>query len=251
MNKTATTVTLLHSATFTLFFILSTVMNYFVYPLLTSEGTSAFLKGFLETVISAFLYAVLFFIVKLVYKVIFFKILNKNLNLGGTWYHVMIKKNLHGLIKTDKLRAGETMIKQNLYDLYFTADNAYYFLSEDGTPTSERNSTNHTHWTLKISDWEGDGKLLGCYRADTSTKGAITSCPYCGAPFAEKKSVEKEERIGIHNLEIISDNYIKGRFADEYPSASFGEIYFFRKREERDKLIADFLADGSIDGEYN
>ena len=238
----------LHSMTFTLFFIISTVMNFFVYPLLVNEGLSAFLQIFIETVISAFLYAILYLIVKFVYKLIFFKLINKNQNLNGTWYHVMIKKNLHGLIKTDRLRAGETTIKQDLYDLHFSADNAYYSLSESGEVECERISTNHTHWTLNISGWEGDDKLLGCYKAGTSTKGAITHCPYCGTPFDEKKSVEKEERVGIHNLEIISDNYIKGRFADEYPSASFGEIYFYRHKEERDKLIADFLADGKIDG---
>lgn len=249
MNKTAKTVAWLHGITFTLFFIVNTVMDYYVYPLLYGTLDSEFLKIFIDTVMAAVLYSVLYFIVRTVYIVAVFKIKRKNINLKGTWYHVHIKRDLYDFIKTDKLRAGVTTVKQDFYDVRFTADNSYFSLDENGNLVEDVNAAHQTHWEHLTCSFDGEGKIIACYKADSSRKQIAQCCPLCHSPLPEgkKAAAEKTKRIGIHDLTVISDKKIKGTFADEYPSASYGEIFFFRNKEERDALIKDFLQDGDID----
>nr|MDE7380269.1 hypothetical protein [Clostridia bacterium] len=249
MKKTTKTVSALHGITFTLFFIIDTILTYFLYPALNAKLGSAFLEILISTIVSAFLYSVLYFIVSSVYKLAVFYIKDRKLKLGGVWYHVHIKRNIKGFIPTDKLRAGETHIKQNFYDLTFTADNRYFSLDENGEIKEDKNQTHQTHWEHATCSWDGESKIIACYKADSSNKNAIKICPFCNEPFKDGAEIttEKKERLGIHNLTLINQNVIKGTFADEYPSASYGEIFFFRKKEERDALIKDFLQDGDID----
>lgn len=255
MNKTAKIVSALHGTAFTLFFIIDIILQYFLYPLLDEQFHSPFLSVLIATLVSAVLYSALYFIVYYVYKLFMFRIFKKKPYIHGVWYHVHIKRDLHGFVATDKLRAGETRVKQTLYDVSFEANNSYFYL-KDGQVVEDTNATRSTHWKHVACDWEDEDSLIACYEADSRQKDSVSECPYCHTKFSSAVDIqgEKKNRVGIHRLNITNASQDRGKmegtFADEYPSASYGEIFFFRRKEDRDALIADFLADGTIDGNF-
>ena len=212
---------------------------------------SAFLSILIATLVSAALYSVLYFLVYQVYKLFLFHI-KKDKYIGGVWYHLHVKKDMYGQpIKTDKLRAGETTVKQNLYDIMFHAENSYFYL-KDGEVTEDKGSV--TSWDYVACDWQGENELIACYAAKSPWKNVISNCPFCGTKLRRNiRQGEKPKRLGIHSLTINNasrkNGKMSGSFADEYPSASYGEIFFFRNKADRDALILDVLSDGKLDGE--
>lgn len=247
-NRTAKIITKLHASAFTIFALINVAFNYYVYPILTEKINSGFIVVLLDAVISAFLYLIIYNILSFFYKFVIFRLKNKNHNLNGVWYHVHLKRNMHGLVTTKSVRAGITKVTQNFYDLDFSAENYSYSLTADNQLVKDSGATNQTHWNYCAADWSGDD-IIACYTASSADKKRITQCPFCGADIADghEMSGESKERIGVHRLKIIDKNKICGTFADQYPSASFGEIFFFRKKEDRDNLIKDFLSDGDLD----
>ncbi|MGN1103969.1 MAG: hypothetical protein ACI4QI_03755 [Candidatus Coproplasma sp.] len=247
-NRTAKIITQLHGLSFTIFAIISVAFNYYIYPILTEKISTGFIVILLDAIISAFLYTVIYFILTFIYKIVIFRLKNKNHNLKGVWYHVHLKRNMHGFVAVKSIRAGITKVTQDFYDLDFSAENYSYSLNADNQLEEKSGATNKTHWNYCATDWSGDD-IIACYTASSADKKKITQCPFCGAAIAEGQEVsgESKERIGVHRLKIIDKNEIRGTFADQYPSASFGEIFFFRKKEDRDRLIMDFLTDGDLD----
>lgn len=246
MNKTAKTISILHGTTFSLFALVNVAFNYYIYPILTKKISSGFFIVLLDALMSAFLYSVLYLIVSNSYKLIFFKIRNKSQNLNGIWYHVHIKRNMHGLVKSNHVRAGVTKVKQNFYDLDFTADNYSISLAPDGELVENTCATKQTHWRYCAADWN-DNSIIACYTASSTNKKKIAQCPFCGVMMSEREiSGEYKDRVGVHRLTIINKDYIRGTFADQYPSASYGEIFFFRDKADRDKLIKQFLRGDDI-----
>lgn len=248
MNKTAKTISVLHGTTFSLFALANVIFNYYVYPILTEKISSGFFVVLLDALMSAFLYSVLYLVVSNVYKLIFFKVQNKDLNLNGVWYHVHIKRNMHGIVQSNHVRAGVTTVKQNFYDLDFTGDNYSFSLTPDMELAEDTDITKQTHWRYCATDWN-DNNIIACYTASSTNKKRISRCPFCGAAMSKQEIPEEyKDRVGVHRLTIISKDYIKGTFADQYPSASYGEIFFFRKKEDRDEHIKRFLCGNDING---
>lgn len=241
MNKTAKTISILHGTTFSLFALVNVAFNYYIYPILAKKISSGFFIVLLDALMSAFLYSVLYLIISNSYKLIFFKIRNKSQNLNGIWYHVHFKRNMHGYVKSNYVRAGVTKVKQNFYDLDFTADNYSFSLAPDGELLEDFSATKQTHWRYCAADWNDDS-IIACYTASSTNKKNISQCPFCGTEMSEQEIPgEYKDRVGVHRLTIINKGYIKGTFADQYPSASYGEIFFYRNKADRDAQIKSFL----------
>ncbi len=232
----------LHSVTFIIFsvvsFLLTDVLlgDWFLETLKGwfGEKRSAQVAEMVKDVVFFFvdlgLYIGLYALVYKVYKTFVSRVKKDILLIGGKWFHVHLKRDDAGYLKVDYLRAGETTVEQDLYDVTFTAKNYSYKLNEKGETYKVDSVRDNTGWTSYSIDWDGKERLVTCYRANTQ----------------RKKADEFTNRHGIHRLQI-SDEVMKGNFADEYPSASRGEIYFFRSEAVRDEFIKDFLTDGDLD----
>lgn len=207
----------LHGLVFSLYLILDALIDEQVYGFLERVFDMPWLVSVCDLVISAFLYVTIYNVVYLVRKwyVVYAK--KEVVFLGGTWYHLHIKHDENGNPKPDGLRPGITEVKQDLYELRFTAKNHNCILNDDGTITWKEDERKDTIWHSWSVDWDGKNKLVTCFKASTQVKN----------------NEEFTERHGIHKLEVLNGGKkMKGNFADEYPSKSKGEIYFFRTEKE-------------------
>lgn len=220
----------LHGVVFTLFTVLNMLINKHIYGFLSDAINYEWLVQLLDLVISGTLYVAIYFVVYLSYKFIVVHIKKEVISIKGTWYHVHLKRNQDGYVKTNVLRAGVTTVTQDLCDVQFNASNQSYIIGENGEITVESNVRKNTGWCSWSVDWNGKTDLVTCFKAYTQTK--------TGNEFTD--------RHGIHKLKINGD-VMSGNFADQYPSANFGDIYFFRSEKDRDKFMLDFLQDGDID----
>lgn len=217
----------LHGIVFTIFMILNTLINDYVYAFLESFIHLAWLVSVCDLFVSGFLYVGIYTVVYFLYKYVIVRVKKEILNVKGTWYHVHIKKNDEGVIKADFLRAGETEITQDLYDLKFSAVNYSYKLDESGKVVKEDDMRSNTGWNSWAVDWDGKDKIITCFKAKT----------------AVKVGNEYTNRHGIHRLTVAEDRQtMSGDFADEYPSCNRGEIYFFRSQEKMEEFIKNFLS---------
>ena len=214
----------LHGTVFTAFTLLNMLINSYVVSFLESALNYAWLVTIVELLISAFLYVGLYVIVYNLYKFININIKKEILPIKGKWYHVHLKCDDNGYRKVDMLRAGETTVTQDLRDVRFSATNHSFRLDEAGNLVPESSERKNTGWCAWSVDWDGKESLVTCFKAYTQTKTGN----------------EYTDRRGIHKLTIKKD-VIKGKFADEYPSANRGDIYFFRDREARDSFMKEFL----------
>ena len=216
----------LHGTVFTAFTLLNMLINNHVVAFLERALNYAWLIQIVDLLISGFLYVLLYTLLSSLYKFINIRIKKEILPIGGKWYHVHLKCNAEGYIKTDVLRAGETTVKQDLCEVRFDAVNHSYRLTGEGVLVRESNQRKNTGWSSWSVDWNGKENLITCYKALTQTKN----------------TEEYTDRHGIHKLKISGEEMF-GKFADEYPSASRGDIYFFRSEEKRDEFMRDFLTE--------
>lgn len=239
MNKTATIITRLHFISLTIFIVIDEILEVVFYPWLEQTLNLVWLSIGLNAVFSGTLYTIVYFAAHGVYVLLKFRIKSPQMNIGGKWYHVHIPMRRDEesgediIIWRDYARAGETEIKQNLYDLYFTAENVKVTLVGDGLhwAASDRNKTRWSYKSVEFGEQTLDGiKIYACYSAtsrNTRTDG-------------EGGTVDAM-RLGVHDLKIVREGKIEGEYLDTYPSANKGEIHFFRSREERDEFILQFL----------
>ena len=244
MNKTAQTVSVLHALSFTLFFILNLVLDYFVYPTLNSLLESPFWHILIPAVISAFLYSAIYFVLSSIYKLWVFKHTDKKLNISGKWYHVHIPYDAKGVKTVTKLRAGETQFSQNMYDVkVLSAKNDSFTVNENNqiVQTGDRHTTwSHPHVFILEKD-----EITIIYKAGAThnTKTIYRECPFCGDKFDEGKElvIAQQDRLGIHKLNIESDTCIIGEYRDASPSTNHGMIKFYRKKADRDNEILNYF----------
>ena len=216
----------LHGTVFTAFTLLNMFINSYIVSFLEGAINYAWLKTIVELLISAFLYVGLYMIVYNLYKYININIKKEILPIKGKWYHVHLKRDGNEYRKVDMLRGGETMVTQDLRDVRFSATNHSFRLDEAGNLVSESNELKNTGWRAWSVDWNGKEDLVTCFKACTQTQ--------TGNVYTDRR--------GIHKLTIEPEkNIIRGKFADEYPSANCGDIFFFRDKATRDKFMADFL----------
>ncbi len=211
----------LHGTAFTAFTFLSMLINTHVTTFLQSAFNFPWLVKIVDLLISGFLYVALYMALYNFYKLVNVHIKKEILPIGGKWYHVHFKRDENGLcINTDVLRAGETKVCQDLCEVHFAATNYSYRLLPTGELEKESSELRNTGWCSWAVDWKGKENLITCYKACTQTKN--------GREFTD--------RHGIHKLKIEKDR-MSGKFADEYPSASRGDVYFFRSEQQRDHFI--------------
>lgn len=254
MNKTAKTVSALHGTAFTVFLIIYLVLQNFLFPLIDGSVGSKFWSVFIDAVVSAVLYSALYFVIYQIYKLFFFRILKKQPYIAGKWYHVHIKQDMNeNFVHAESLRAGETIVKQTLFDITFEASNRNFSL-ENGQVVEDGDVLRITHWKHLACSWDGQ-EIIACYQAGSTHGETLSICPYCHTKLPAKIKLQgaRKNRVGIHKFKYVRKTeehgeFLDGTFADEYPSASYGKIFLFRDRAERDRLIADFLSDGTIDG---
>ena len=216
----------IHGTVFTVFMILNMLIEDYIYAFLESVIGQAWLVAVCDIFVSGFLYVGIYTVVYFFYKIFVVKIKHEIVDLKGKWYHVHIKINDEGVIRSDFLRAGVTEITQDLYDLKFSASNASYFVNESGEVECDDDTRSNTGWSSWSVDWDGGDKLVTCYKANTPVKldGEFTN------------------RHGIHRLTVSEDGQLMtGNFADEYPSKNRGEIYFFRTEERFISFIKTFF----------
>lgn len=207
----------MHGLVFSLFLIVNRIIEEKVYNFLQDVLQLPWAVEVCDLVLSAVLYVLIYNIVYFVRKLIAFYGQKEVLRLSGKWYHLHIKYDENGKPKPDGLRPGKTEVKQDLYEIYFSAKNHNCLLLDDGTIDWLEDERNDTSWESWSVDWNGQNKLVTCYKASTQVKD----------------NEEFTERYGIHKLEILGKGRkMKGIFADEYPSKSRGEIYFFRTEKE-------------------
>lgn len=249
MNKTASTVTWLHGSSFTVFFIVNTVLEYFAYPAIKAALESDFWLIITSTLVSAFLYFIIYTVISKIYDIIVFKktikkIKHDKLWIKGTWYHVHVPYNNEGEMIIDSLRAGETIFHQSLYDVKATvAENDSYALDDQGNILKV--GDRHTQWTHPyVFILEGE-KLNIIYNAGATHDTRILQhkCSLCGAEYPEGKEIflAGQERLGIHTLTIKSATMIEGTYRDAAPSVNRGTIKFFRNKEDRDNEIKEYF----------
>jgi len=249
MNKTAQTVGWLHGTSFTLFFIINTVLEYFVYPAIEKAVASNFWIIIISTIISACLYFIIYTIASKIYKMIVFKTITKKIKhdklwIKGTWYHVHVPYDNEGEMTIDSLRAGETIFEQNLFDIKAkVAKNDSYALNDKGEILKVGDI--HTQWTHPYNFILESEKINIIYNAGAThdTKIVQHKCTLCGAEYPEGKEIflAGQERLGIHTLTIESENVIVGTYRDAAPSVNRGTIKFFRNKEDRDNEIRDYF----------
>lgn len=249
MNKTASTIGWLHGTSFTIFFIINTVLEFFVYPAIEKALASDFWLIIISTIISAFLYLVIYLIALNIYKVFTFRKLTKKLKrdklwVKGTWYHVHIPFDNDGEMIIDSLRAGEAIFEQSLYDVKIkVAKNDSFALTDKGELLQIGNR--HTQWTWPYTFVINDEHLQAIYDAGTTHDTTITQykCNFCGQEYPEGKEIRLagHDRIGVHTLTIESENLIAGTYHDCVPSINHGSIKFFRNKEDRDNEIREYF----------
>lgn len=249
-NRSASAITKIHGITFTVFFIIDTVLNQFLYPFIEKELSSPFLRVFISAIIAAVLYSAVYFVVKIIYDFFLIK-KEKKLAIAGRWYHVHIP---HIFGKEDysklKLRAGVTDISRDTYDFTLVGNNYYYFEDEDGKMVEDH--SDDTRWYTKAINLSGenDFDLIQIYEAKTknNVKIKIKECPCCQTHFDEPREVQEAEKFrhGIHKFVIKTDEkgkpyMIDGEFSDCWPSLKNGDLLLYRKKEDRDARIEEFL----------
>ena len=255
VNKTANTVATLHGTTFTVFFIIDTVLNEFLYPYMEKHLTSDALRVFITAVIAAFLYSAIYFVVKAIYDGIILK-KDKKMDIAGKWYHVHIP-HVFGRVdySKKKLRAGVTVISRELYDFTFVGDN--YYSLKDASGNLIEDHSDDTRWYTKTSKLSeiNDFDMIEIYEA--KTKNAVVTdvkeCPCCRTKFDQPKRIQEAERFrhGIHKFDMILDengkcNKIVGEFSDCWPSLKSGDLILFRNKEERDQYVTQYFACGEL-----
>lgn len=249
MNKTASTIAWLHATSFTLFFIINTILDYFVYPAIENAVTSDFWLIFISTIISASLYSIIYLIALYIYKAVTFKLITKKIKhdklwIKGTWYHVHVPYGNEGEMMIDSLRAGETNFEQNLFDVKATvAKNDSYAINDKDEIIKV--GDRHTQWTHPYNFVIENEKINIIYNAGATHDTRIMQhkCSLCGAEYPEGKEIflAGQERLGIHTLTIENENVIVGTYRDAAPSVNRGTIKFFRNKEDRDNEIRDYF----------
>lgn len=216
----------LHGLVFTVFMIINMVIEDYIYAFLEGVIGLPWLVAIADLFVSGFLYVGIYTAVYFVYKFFVVKIKHEIHDLKGKWYHVHIKRNDEGIIKSDFLRAGVTEVTQDLYDVKFKAINNSYFVNDCGEVECDDDTRSNTGWSSWSVDWDGRDKLVTCFKANTPVK----------------VDGEYTNRHGIHRLTVSPDGQIiSGEFADEYPSKNRGEIYFFRSEEKFVGFIKTFF----------
>ena len=207
----------MHGLVFSVYLIVNSVIKQDVYEWLDSIFKASWASQVADLFISAFLYVSIYNIVYLLRKLMVLHVKKEVISLNGEWYHLHIKLDENGNPRENGLRPGKTKIKQDIYDLRFSGKNHACTLNDDGTITWRENERKDTTWNSWSVDWDGKGRLVTCFKANTQVK----------------TNEEFTDRYGIHKLEITNGGKrIKGVFADEYPSKNKGEIYFFRTEKE-------------------
>lgn len=253
-NKTASVIAAIHGITFTLFVIVQAVLSEVLYPILQAQITIKALFIGMEAVISAILYGVLNkLVVTPIYDAVILK-KNKNLKIGGHWYHVHIPTLLNGEddLSLTRLRGGETEIHRDFYDFTFRAQNWYLYPDCDGKVCENRSNT--TRWVTKSSYTCGDNEMdiIEIYEANTTAQQAskYDVCPCCKTNFESPVEIHvaNQHRYGVHKFDVELDDKarvkkIVGTFSDCWPSLKIGNIYFFKTEEERDARVRQYFAD--------
>ena len=207
----------MHGLVFSVFLILYRLIDEKLYVFLQEQLQLAWAVEVCELLISAFLYLAIYNLFFWIRKLIAFYVTKEVIPVKGKWFHVHIKHDDEGKPKPDGLRPGITRVRQDMYELKFIAENHDCNLLDDGTIDWIEDDRKDTEWNSWSIDWDGGHKLTACFKASTQVK----------------ENEELKERYGIHKLEILNGGKkMRGTFADEYPSKSRGEIYFFRSEKE-------------------
>lgn len=246
MNKTSKTVAALHGIAFTLFFIISKLLDYVFYPMLSRAVNSEIVLIGISAVLSAFLYGIIYTAASQIYKIYYFRFKEKNLYLKGVWYHVHIPYDINKRLSVPAVRGGVTTIDQSFFDYKFRGENVSYRYDNDRLT---EDTSRATSWSYKFTGLdESDKTVYGCYGATSANDfyKEYTICPKCASRFETPKKLleSRNERLGIHKLNITVENgkqVLKGRYSDTWPSASNGMIYFFRTKEERDAFTVKYF----------
>lgn len=217
MNKKKAFIFAMHGLVFSVFLIINRLIDESLYAFLQEKLQLAWAVEVCDLLISAFLYVAIYKFFFSVQKLLAYFVKKDIFYLRGKWFHLHIKHDETGKPLPNGLRPGKTRIKQDMYELRFIAENHKCVLKDDGTIEWIDDERNDTEWNSWSVDWDGKQKLVTCFKASTQVK----------------ETEELTERYGIHKLEILAGGKkMKGTFADEYPSKSKGEIYFFRTEKE-------------------
>ena len=207
----------MHGLVFSVFLIINRVIDESVYNFLQEALQLWWAVEICDLILSAFLYVIIYNIVYLIRKWLTIYVKKEVLNISGEWYHLHIKYDENGKPKPNGLRPGITKVKQDLYEVHFSAKNHNCELLPGGTIDWKEDDRNDTIWDSWSVDWNGKNELVTCFKAQTP----------------EKDDEEFTERHGFHKLKIVGKGEkMNGKFADEYPSKSWGMIYFFRTEKE-------------------
>ncbi len=244
--KSAKTVAWLHGLAFAIFSVCNIFIAVFFYPWLESVLPSHWHEIFKQLVAFAIdlgLYSGIYFVCRTVYFAYKFKKISPEMNLDGEWFHVHIPTVLDEQTKENKiferdfLRAGNVMIKQDMYAMVVMGVNYKAIESQKNEKKFkwQKDLEVKTEWEYKTSSFAEDEhgskqmKIYACYQAISSNTNE-----YRGNKI-------NANRLGVHDLTIINEDKIEGDYLDTYPSNNKGKVYFFRKEEDRDAVIKQYF----------
>lgn len=229
--KKASFIFALHGIVFSIFMIVNMIINDYVYTFLTTVLNQAWLVAVVDFVVSGVLYVAIYTVVYYVYKLIVINVKKEVINLRGSWLCLHVKRDREGNIKPNCLRPGQVEISQDLYDVSCQATNKYFKLDEDGTLDWVDDAFHDTVWNSYSIDWDGKENIVMCFKAITKSKNDVNN-------LLDNNEKEGTDRYGIHDLKInAKGDKMLGTFADTYPSANNGEIYFFKNEKDFLKFI--------------
>jgi len=247
-NSSVGIVSAIHSLTFTVFFIVETILSEFFYPWL-NDNTPKGVAIFVTAVIAAILYSLVYFIVKLIYNFILLK-KEPKLKIDGTWYHVHIPHTMNCSYdySYNEISCGKTKVSRNFYDFTFVGDNKKYYV-KNGSVVSKMGDA--THWytkATKLSD-ENDFDIIEIYEAKTNgqLRKKLKSCPCCKTEFENPIEIQEAEKFrhGIHKIDIVMDGKkvesMKAEYIDCWPSHKHGSLLFFKTKEEMEACVKEYF----------
>jgi len=183
-NHTAIAITVTHSITFGIFYILEILLSYLLKTLLPDGIWGTIIKAIFDAVT----YGLLYMLVKFCYNK--YIDLNKpKFNISGKWYHVHIPRILNSIdYSREYLSAGETVIMRDLNDFTFVGFNYDFALSLNGK-VEQKDKMWKTQWeteTSEICDSSNQYDIIEVYNKD----GVLLIEVLKGNDSGDKKTIE-------------------------------------------------------------
>ena len=158
---------------------------------------------------------------------------NKECNVSGKWYHVHLKE-------AEESKTAEENKEREKYIRIGSVEIVQEFTPEQYTKIKMAGNNYDAVYDTKRGEVNGEGNyssFSGEYTLDPKNKKIV-------GIYSSKRTFrlgnQLKNKQGIHEFSIVTGDktvWIDGTFQDAAPSASYGVIVLFRKKEDRDRYV--------------